>query len=363
MDESDQTDSNVPAGVTIKGRGVSSNPRSRFDHFKVTSVDDGWYREPDSPSVETLILKEKTRTIISTNRSPDVHFEQSVNPYRGCEHGCIYCYARPTHAYWGLSPGLDFESRIIIKPNAAVLLKEALLKPNYVCKPICIGANTDPYQPLEAQLGTTRSLLEVLVELDHPFTIITRSGLIRRDIDLLAAAAAKNLCSVAVSVTTLNDDLKRVMEPRAPTGRSRLEAIRVLSDEGIRTSMMVAPVIPFINDQEINSILRAGREAGASAANYILLRLPGEVQALFEQWLRSHFPDRAKRVMNAIRSSRNGRANQSEFGTRMRGTGEFASLLAKRFALARRQAGYETDTRFELETRRFCAPFRQLSLL
>ncbi|MDA0789561.1 MAG: PA0069 family radical SAM protein [Proteobacteria bacterium] len=362
MDDRHQTDCD-PGANPVKGRGAQSNPASRFDQQTVVTIDDGWYQEPGSPTIRTLTVQDKTRTIISTNRSPDIPFEQSVNPYRGCEHGCIYCYARPTHAYWGLSPGLDFETRIIIKPGAANLLRETLMKPGYVCKPICIGANTDPYQPLEAELGTTRSLLEVLVEFEHPFSIITRSGLIRRDIDLLAAAAEKNICSVAVSVTTLDADLKRIMEPRAPTCRSRLAAIRSLTDRGIRTSMMVAPVIPFINDHEIDSILSAGREAGAQSANYILLRLPREVRELFEQWLQVHFPDRASRVMNAIRSTREGEAYKSEFGTRMRGTGEFASLLAQRFALACRQAGFEYDTRFELDTERFNRPFRQLSLL
>ena len=310
----------------------------------------------------TITLKDSSKTIITKNRSPDIPFDQSINPYRGCEHGCIYCYARPTHAYWDLSPGLDFESKIIVKPDAPELLRRQLDKPGYVVKPISIGANTDPYQPLESQLKTTRAIIEVLAEYRHPFSIITKSQLITRDLDLLAPLAEKNLCSVAVSVTSLDNGLKRLLEPRTPSGKRRLDAIRALSDAGVRTLLLAAPMIPYINDQELESILEAGRDAGAVSARYILLRLPLEISQMFQEWLAAHFPDRAERVMSIVRQSRGGQDYRSVFGERMVGTGAFAELLHKRWDVASRKLGYENDTRFELDTTLFRRSHHQMSL-
>ena len=349
-------------GKPIKGRGALSNPHNRYDPRRTEAVDDGWNTDHASPDasdappdgvaqdrqaepaqIPTIILKESSRTIISSNKSPDLPFDYSINPYRGCEHGCIYCYARPSHAYWDLSPGLDFETKIITKPDAARLLRDALNQPGHVVKPICIGANTDPYQPLEAGLKTTRSIIEVLAEFRHPFSIITKSRLVLRDLDLLAPLAESNLCSVAVSVTTLDNDLKRKLEPRAASGRVRLEAIRKLTDAGVRVTLLAAPMIPCINDNELESILKAGKEAGAASAGYILLRLPLEVSAMFQDWLAAHYPDRAAKVMSVIRQSRGGKDYRSVFGERMRGTGEFAALLNRRFEVAARRLGLGDD--------------------
>ena len=354
-------------GRPVKGRGALSNPTNRYADKSLEVFDDGWQYPGEDPTqtspVKTIILNESSRRIISTNQSPDIPFSQSINPYRGCEHGCIYCYARPTHAYWDLSPGIDFESKIIIKPNADQLLREALLRPGYVCKTICIGANTDPYQPLEARLKTTRSILEVLQEFQHPFTIITKSGLITRDLDILGPMAEQNLCSAAVSVTTLDNNLKRKLEPRAPSGRVRIEAIRALTEARVPVTLMAAPVIPCINDHELSDILTAGKKAGAISAGYILLRLPLEVNQMFVEWLEAHFPDRAKKVMNIIRQSRGGRVYQSEFGERMRGTGVFAKLINNRFHLACRKLGLNSDERSALSVEQFTYPGKQMNIL
>lgn len=328
----------------IKGRGATFNPHNRFETRTHEFVDDGWWRDaeddPDSRPRATKTIVDDSRTIVSTNQSPDIPFNQSINPYRGCEHGCIYCYARPTHAYWDMSPGLDFESNIIIKPNAAKLLAERFDQPSYQCSLINIGANTDPYQPLERSLETTRSILEVMQRYRHPFSIITKSALIIRDVELLAEMAQDNLCSVAVSVTTLNDDLKRRMEPRTSSGSRRLKAVAALARAGVPVTVMVAPVIPAINDAELEAILTAARGAGAVRAGYILLRLPLEVQPLFEAWLEAHYPDRHAHVMSIVRQSRGGAAYQAEFGVRMRGEGVFARLLEKRFEVAVRRLGF-----------------------
>ena len=351
-----------------KGRGAVTNPDNRFADKHVVAFDDGWYSEDDQPvKLRTQVLEETSRTIISTNRSPDIPFQYSINPYKGCEHGCIYCYARPTHAYWDLSPGLDFETKIITKPNAAALLTETLSKPGYKVSPIMIGANTDPYQPLEATLMTTRSLIEVLSEFNHPFSIISKSGLMVRDLDLLAPMAEKNLFSAAISVTTLDNDLKRKLEPRAASGRVRLETIRTLTKAGVRVSMMVAPMIPYINDHELESILAAGHDAGAVSAGYILLRLPLEISEMFRDWLAVHFPERAEKVMSIVQNTRGGRDYQSGFGKRMRGTGPFADLLNQRFAVASRKLGFESwgrenDSRHDLDCHQFKRHNEQLSL-
>lgn len=328
----------------IKGRGAISNPHNRFHHQRIESVADGWDLAEDAPPApKTTTLIETSKTIISENRSPDIPFDYSINPYRGCEHGCIYCYARPTHAFWDMSPGLDFESKIVIKPDAAKLLRQKLDQPNYEPRPLCIGANTDPYQPLESQLEITRSIIEVLAEYRHPFSIITKSNLILRDLDLLAPLAEANLCSVAVSVTTLDNNLKRLLEPRTPAGQVRLKTIRGLSEAGVRVTMLAAPMIPYINDGELETLLEAGRDAGAVAARYILLRLPLEISEMFQDWLNEHFPDRAAKVMSIIRQSRGGNDYRSAFGERMVGTGHFAELLNARWKVASKKLGFNID--------------------
>ena len=339
---------------TFKGRGARSNPDNRYARYSTAAFDDGWDSIEEVPaSMATVVLEEQCKTIISTNQSPDIPFNFSINPYRGCEHGCIYCYARPTHAYWDLSPGLDFETKIITKPEAARILRKTISRPDYRCQPICIGANTDPYQPLEAKLKITRSILEVLQEFRHPFSVITKGQLIRRDIDILSEMAADKLCSVAVSVTTLNDELKRKLEPRAASGKARLRVIEALAKAGVRVTMLVAPIIPAINDTEIEEILAAGKEAGAVAASYIFLRLPGEVSGLFRDWLQQHYPDRADHVMSLVQQSRGGRDYQSGFGKRMEGEGVFAKLIKDRFRIARRRLGFSEEDRFELDTSQF----------
>ncbi|MCZ6503083.1 MAG: PA0069 family radical SAM protein [Gammaproteobacteria bacterium] len=338
----------------LKGRGACSNPGNRYARYSTEEFDDGWNSIEDAPdSIATVVLEEQCKTIISSNQSPDIPFTFSINPYRGCEHGCIYCYARPTHAYWDLSPGLDFETKIITKPEAARLLRKTISKPNYKCQPICIGANTDPYQPLEAKLNITRSILEVLQEFRHPFSIITKGQLIRRDIDILSEMAANNLCSVAVSVTTLNNELKRKLEPRAASGKARLGIIKALSDAGVRVTMLVAPIIPSINDDEMEEILAVGKEAGAVDAHYIFLRLPLEVSGLFRDWLTKHYPDRADHVMSLVQQSRGGRDYQTGFGKRMVGEGVFAKMINDRFRITSQRLGFNKNERFDLDTSQF----------
>ncbi|WP_097459046.1 PA0069 family radical SAM protein [Mangrovitalea sediminis] len=325
----------------MKTRGTGNNPHNRYQprrietvaderpHFVAATEDNTW-ATPDS--IATTVVEEQARTIISTNRSPDVPFDQSINPYRGCEHGCIYCFARPTHAYWDLSPGLDFETKLIAKPNAANLLRQTLDKPRYQCKPIALGVNTDAYQPVEKARRITRELLEVLWEYRHPVSLITKSALILRDIDLLSSLARERLCSVFVSITTLDNDLKRIMEPRTAAPGTRLKVVRELRAAGIPTGVLVAPVIPFINDHEMEAILDASAEAGAQRAGWVLLRLPLEVAPLFETWLQDHFPDRARHVMHRMEDLRGGKVYDSTFGKRMAGSGPYAELLRQRFA-------------------------------
>lgn len=320
---------------TYKNRGAISNPEGRFETTSTERFDDGWELDEELlPPFETFLMPEQAKTIISRNDSPDLGFEQSINPYKGCEHGCIYCYARPSHAYMNLSPGLDFETKIFYKADAANLLKKELNKPRYVCKPIVLGANTDPYQPAEAKLKITRSLLEVLNLYQHPVIIITKSSLIERDLDILQELAQKNLVKVAISITTLSRRLKHIMEPRTSTPTARLNAVRCLTEYLIPVRVMAAPVIPMVTDHELEHILQAASEAGAKYANYVLIRLPYEVKDLFKEWLSQHFPDRAAHVMNLIRHMRGGKEYDSTFGLRMRGEGEYANLLANRFRLA-----------------------------
>lgn len=350
----------------FKGRGAGSNPGNRFDSLKVEQIDDGWYREETPDSLAETVLPDRARGIISTNDSPDVGFEQSINPYRGCSHGCVYCFARPSHAFLGLSPGLDFETKLFYKADAAKILEAELSKPRYVCKPIALGINTDGYQPLEKRLGVTRGILAVLARCRHPVTIVTKSALIVRDLDLLVDLAKDRLVSVVVSVTTLSDDIKRTLEPRTASPQARLRVIKHLADAGVPVGVLVAPVIPAITDHELESILAAAQEAGARSAGYVLLRLPHEVKVLFRQWLADHYPDRAKHVMSLINQARGGKDYDAEFGLRMRGTGPYAELLRSRFDLAARKLGLtESAERYDLNTALFrppVAPSPQLSL-
>lgn len=302
--------------------------------------------------------------IVSSNNSPDVPFKRSINPYQGCEHGCVYCYARPSHSYLDLSPGLDFETQIFYKPNAATRLQEEWQKPGYECEPITIGANTDPYQPAEKSLQITRQLLQLFSEYRHPVNIITKSHLICRDIDLLSDLASDGLCSVAISIPTMNDNLKRIMEPRVPAAASRLNAIKELSDAGIEVSVLIAPIIPAINDDEIETILEAIANAGATRAHYIFLRLPHELKEIFEEWLQAHYPDRADRVLSLIKQASGGKAYDHRFGKRQSGQGPYADMLAARFARACREFALEPDSyQQRLDCNSFLHPAkRQLGL-
>ncbi len=340
----------------VKGRGAPSNLEGRYERWQRTAEDDGWPDDDQAPlRMPTIVIREHARSILAHNDSPDIPFDQSINPYQGCEHGCIYCYARPAHAYLGLSPGLDFETRIFAKHDAARLLREALAAPRYACSPIAIGGNTDPYQPVERKLAITRSVLEVLAECAHPFTVITKNALIERDIDLIAPMAARNLARAYVSVTTWDGTLSRTLEPRASAPRRRIEAIRRLSEAGIPVGVMVAPVIPFISDRYIEEILERARDAGATSAGYILLRLPNEVAPLFREWLDTHYPLKAGHVMSLVRQMRGGRDYDTRWGVRQTGTGPFAELIARRFRVAVQRLGLETE-RPPLDTSRFTPP-------
>jgi DNA repair photolyase len=324
----------------IKGRGAVRNVTGRFETVDVVPFDDGWGSlDQETPKLLTTTLRENTRTIISTNDSPDVPFNRSINPYKGCEHGCVYCFARPSHAYLNLSPGLDFESMIVIKPDAPELLRASLSKPGYVCETIALGSNTDPYQPLERKLRITRGLLEVLSEFRHPCSIVTKSNMVLRDLDLLVPMARRRHVVVLLSVTSLDDELARRMEPRAPAPRRRLQAIEALQRAGVPVGVLVSPIVPGLNDEEVERILEAVARAGAGSAAYLLLRLPHEVKQLFVEWLAAHYPDRADKVLSRMRQMREGQLYQPEFGVRMSGRGPFADLLRRRFDLARRRLG------------------------
>lgn len=349
-----------PPHPTRKGRGAVSNPAGRFARDVREAVSDEWAVELEELTpLETIVRAETARSIISRNQSPDVPFEQSINPYRGCEQGCIYCFARPTHSYLDLSPGLDFETRLFYKQNASELLEAELRKPNYRCKPIVIGINTDAYQPIERKLGITRGLLEIMLRYRHPCSLLTKGLTIERDIDLLAELARHNLVSVSFSVTTLDDDLKRKLEPRTASGQARLRAMRRLSEAGVPVGVLVAPVIPALTDHELEAILEQAARAGAESAGYVLLRLPHEVRDLFVEWLETHYPDRAGHVMSLIRQSRGGKDYDSAWGKRMRGTGHFADLLAQRFKLACRKHGLGRRRWAQLNTEDFRVPPRR----
>ena len=338
-----------------KGRGATVNPEGRYESVTREVFDDGWDHADETPPLRTFVTDERAKSIISRNDSPDIPFTQSINPYRGCEHGCVYCYARPSHAYLNLSPGLDFETRLFAKVNAAELLRAELAKPGYVCDSMSLGTNTDPYQPIEREYRITRGILELLAEHDHPVAIVTKSATVERDIDLLAPMAAKNLARVFLSIATLDHDVSRPMEPRTSAPRRRLEAIRRLSAAGIPTGVVVAPVVPFLTDHDIENVLYAAAEAGATSAGYVLLRLPFEVKDLFKAWLEQHFPLKAAHVMSRVREMRDGRENDPEFGSRMKGTGLFAELLGKRFKVACVRLGLNQG-RAALDTSQFCPP-------
>jgi DNA repair photolyase len=343
----------------VRGRGARSNASGRFESQAREAFDDGWTPdEPDPKSFTTTVSPEKAKVIISHNDSPDVGFSASINPYRGCEHGCIYCYARPAHAYMGLSPGLDFESKLFFKPEAARLLENELSKPRYVPELIHIGGNTDPYQPQERKLRVTRSVIEVLARFNHPFSVITKSALVLRDIDVLASMSKKNLVRVAISITSLDRKLARSMEPRAATPEKRLAAVRQLSEAGVPVFVMFAPAIPGLNDHEMEGVLERAAEAGARGAGYVALRLPLEIKDLFREWLETDHPDRASRVMSLVRQMRGGKDYDSQWGSRMRGEGPIADLMSRRFAAAKRR--YGLDGKFgEADLSQFRVPPKQ----
>jgi DNA repair photolyase len=346
----------------IKGRGATHNKSGRFESIERLATDDGWGSlEDQQDRLETTLGIDRSRTVISFNTSPDLPFDRSINPYRGCEHGCVYCYARPSHAYLGLSPGLDFESRIFYKPDAANRLRSELARPGYSCAPIMLGANTDAYQPAERRLGITREIVELLASCHHPLRIITKSALVERDMDLLAAMADRGLCTVAVSITSFDSHICRPMEPRASSAQRRLKTIEKLAAAGIPVEVPVAPVVPVLTDGELERILERARQAGASHAWYTLIRLPREVADLFDNWLHEHFPLKAEHVLRRIRDCRGGKAYESEFGTRMRGRGTYAELLERRFQLAYRRLAFPGNQ--ELDTTQFRAPAKSAAQL
>jgi DNA repair photolyase len=373
----------------VKGRGAISNRTGRYESRERVAISDGWEQGGDTantegpgledpgledtdwpedlklPPLRTTLGIDAARRIITYNQSPDVPFDRSINPYRGCEHGCIYCFARPTHAYYGLSPGLDFETRLFHKPNAADLLAEELRKPGYVPATLALGTNTDPYQPIERKLKLTRRILQVLAAFNHPFAIVTKSPLVVRDLDIIQPMAEKGLAHVAVSVTTLDRAIARKLEPRAPTPAKRIEAISALAKAGIPTAVMAAPMIPALNDSEMEAILESAQDAGASAAGYIMLRLPLEIRDLFVEWLHGNFLDRANHVMSLVRDTRNGADYNANWGTRMTGTGVYAALMKQRFTISVARLGLN-KRRHDLDTTQFSIPPRagdQLTLL
>ncbi len=341
-----------------RGRGATVNPGVRFDRLHGEAFDDGWGTLEEAfaelPPLPTTLIRDASRNVISWNTSPDLGFDRAVNPYRGCEHGCIYCYARPSHAYLGYSPGLDFETKLVFKPDVAEQLERELRKPGYVARPLALGSNTDPYQPVERRLKLTRSVLEVLERFGHPLSIVTKSAGVLRDLDILQRLAARNLVRVWLSVTTLDPALARVMEPRAATPARRLAAVAALSGAGVPAGVLAAPMIPGLNDAEMERIVTASAKAGAKAAGYVLLRLPHELRQMFEAWLAQHVPDRARHVLNLVRETRSGALNDSRFSERLVGTGVYADLLARRFHRAARQHGL--NGRQQLDCSQFAVP-------
>ncbi len=351
----------------VKGRGAVSNPTGRFEPALRQRIDDGWARPEDDelPPPQTTVKVDATRTILARNDSPDIGFDRSINAYRGCEHGCVYCFARPTHAYFGLSSGMDFETKIFIKPEAGRLLDAELRKRSYLPAPIAMGTNTDPYQPLEREHRITRGVLEVLRAFNHPFTIITKNHLVTRDLDILGPMGKENLCRVGLSVTTLDRDLARKMEPRASTPSRRIEAIRILAEAGVPAGVMAAPMIPALNDMELEKILETAAGAGATWASHTVLRLPHEIKDLMREWLEAHAPLKANHVLSLVREMRGGKLNDPNFGSRMRGEGAYAEALSLRARLAKKRYGLDRELA-PLDCSRFRPPARagdQLSLL
>jgi DNA repair photolyase len=351
-------DNKLVAEQARRGRGARTNATGRYEPVVREAFDDGWEGLAELPVFKTEVRHETARSIISTNSSPDLSFDQTINPYRGCEHGCIYCYARPTHAYLGHSPGLDFETKLYAKTNAAALLEEELSRRHYEPKVIALGAVTDPYQPIERTLRITRGILEVLERTKHPVGIVTKSAGIVRDIDILTRMAEQGLVKVGISITTLDRAVARAMEPRATTPAKRLEAVAALAAAGVPTTVMVAPVVPAINDTEIEAILAAAAAAGATAVGYVLLRLPLELKALFREWLATEFPDRAQKVISLLRSMHGGQDYVAAFGHRQRGSGPYADLIARRFRIAAERHGLERRGAFKLRTDLFQRPVR-----
>ena len=351
--------------LPIKGRGAVGNPTGRFERHTRHAVYDGWnLADEEPPRPRTVVGEDRSRTVLTRNDSPDISFDRSINPYRGCEHGCIYCFARPSHAWLGLSPGMDFETRLFAKSDAPTLLEKELRRPGYRVRPVMLGSNTDAYQPIERERRITRGILEVLAAFRHPVVIVTKSEMVTRDLDILEPMARDRLAAVGVSVTTLDPGLARRMEPRATAPRRRLKAICKLAAVGIPTAVLVAPIIPALTDTESEQILKAAVGAGASSASYVMLRLPHELKDLFTEWLHNHVPDRAERVLNRLRDCRDGQLYVSEFGNRMRGTGPYADLIARRFSLACRRLGLE-ETRahhFQFDETKFCPPDSQRQL-
>lgn len=342
-----------------KGRGTALRPQARYETQRRESVDDGWDHAADGDdparSPQTIVIDRPAKTIITRNQSPDLPFSQSINPYLGCEHGCIYCYARPSYAYWDLSPGIDFETRLFAKPNASELLRAELGRRKYRCEPIMLGANTDAYQPIERERRITRGIVEILRETRHPLVIVTKSSLVERDLDLLGPMGAEGLAHVCVSINSLDDDLKRTLEPRAASARRRIQIIRTLASAGIPVTVLVAPIIPQLNDKDLEAVLEAASEAGATSAAYVVLRLPYELKELFRDWLQQHYPLRAAHVMSIVQQMRGGNDNDARWGKRMTGEGIFARLIDQRFAKACRRLGLNRR-RYELRTDRFVAP-------
>ncbi|WP_143061847.1 PA0069 family radical SAM protein [Faunimonas pinastri] len=348
-----------------RGRGAQTNLSGRYETEERETLDDGWNSLDDLPPIRTVVQVERAKRIITRNNSPDISFDRSINPYRGCEHGCSYCFARPTHANMGLSPGLDFESRLFVKPDAARLLEKELGEPGYDPRTIAIGTNTDPYQPIERQYRLMREILQVLSDANHPVGIVTKSALVTRDIDILAPMAERGLAKVALSLTSLDRKLARAMEPRASTPAKRLEAMKELSEAGIPVTVMTAPVIPALNDMELERLLEAAYVSGARNAGYVLLRLPLEVSPIFQEWLQANYPDRATHVMSVMRSMRDGKDYDASWGKRMRGAGPYAWSIGRRFELASKRLGFNKE-RHPLRTDLFKAPVPvggQLSLI
>ncbi|MEO8668264.1 MAG: PA0069 family radical SAM protein [Bauldia sp.] len=360
IDHAEPTPGSEFVGVRIdtdrrRGRGAETNRSGRFEKLEKAFVDDGWGTLDLLPPLKTEVQIEQPKKIITRNESPDISFDRSINPYRGCEHGCVYCFARPTHAYMGLSPGLDFETRLFAKPNAAKLLEKELARPGYEVRTMAIGTNTDPYQPIEKRFRIMREILEVLDRVGHPVGIVTKSALVLRDLDILTRMAERNLVKVALSVTTLDRRLARAMEPRAASPQRRLETLKLLSAAGVPTTVMVAPIVPALNESEIERILEAGKAAGVESAGYVLLRLPLEVRDIFKEFLEREYPDRAKHVLSVLRTMRGGKDYDATWGKRMTGEGPYAWQIGRRFEIAARRLGLNGERR-QLRTDLFVAP-------